>query len=210
MKRDGMDYRVFPNQQMSIRAEGDAKKIVGHAAVFNTPTEIGWWIEEIAPGAFANSITKDDVRALFNHDPNFVLGRNKSGTLALSEDDKGLVYEITPPDTQIARDLLVSIERGDISGSSFGWYTKKQEWSEEEKGGVTIIRRRILEAELFDVSPVTYPAYEETDVSLRSSIERAYNAYKESVKPEKVSDSVLIQARHAYRKRQLDIADKEV
>src|SRR6185436_2663171 len=115
----------------------------------------GWFIESVAPGAFRRAIVEDDVRALFNHDPNFVLGRNRAGTLKLSEDDVGLAIEILPPDTQQARDLMVSIERGDVSQMSIGFRALKQEW--DESGDV--IKRKLLECELFDISPVTFPAF---------------------------------------------------
>jgi HK97 family phage prohead protease len=140
--------------------------IVGHAAVFNTPAQITRsFTEQIAPGAFKDSIGTDDVRALFNHDPNFVLGRNKAGTLRLAEDDKGLAIEIDPPDTQWARDLMVSIKRGDISQMSFGFVAEGQSWDEDEEGNVA---RTLNKVRLFDVSPVTYPAYNSTDVAVRS------------------------------------------
>src|SRR4051812_13150212 len=84
-----------------LRADKDKRTIVGHAAVFNSPTDLGWFREQIRPGAFAESVKVDDVRALFNHNPDHVLGRNKAGTLKLAEDDKGLAIEITPPDTQL-------------------------------------------------------------------------------------------------------------
>ena len=97
-------------------------KLEGHAAVFNEEADIaGLFLERVAPGAFAESITKDDVRALFNHDPNFVLGRSIAKTLELKEDEKGLAISIVPPDTQFAKDLVVSMRRGDISQMSFGF-----------------------------------------------------------------------------------------
>ena len=146
---------------------GEDKKpvITGHAAMFNKLSEILFdFREKIAPGAFTKSIKKDDVRALFNHDPNYVLGRNLAKTLKLSEDDLGLAIEIDPPDTQWARDLQESIRRGDISQMSFGFHTIKDEWF-FEKGKIPI--RTLTEVQLFDVSPVTYPAYPSTSVACR-------------------------------------------
>lgn len=160
------ERRAFTVDGMKIeRREKEATRIVGHASVFNREADIGgWFIESVAPGAFRRAIVEDDVRALFNHDPNYVLGRNRAGTLKLSEDDIGLAIEILPPDTQAARDLMISIERGDVSQMSIGFRALKQEW--DETGD--ILKRKLLEAELFDVSPVTFPAFTETDVGLRA------------------------------------------
>jgi len=127
----------------------------------------GWFREKIAPGAFASSINTDDVRALFNHDPNFVLGRNKAGTLKMSEDERGLHIEIEPPDTQVARDLMVSLERGDISQMSFGFEVIKDSWERSTEGNNLDIRT-LEKVRLWDVSPVTFPFYKETDVAVRS------------------------------------------
>lgn len=150
---------------IETRADGETRKIVGYAAVFNSPTDIGGYFrEQIAPGAFTAAIGRDDVRALINHDENFVLGRTTAGTLTLAEDEKGLRVEIVPPDTQAARDLMVSMERGDISQMSFGFIARKQQWDET---GTTPLRT-IQEADLFDVSVVTYPAYPDTSVAVRS------------------------------------------
>lgn len=146
-------------------------KIAGHAAVFNTEATIGGFFrEQIAPGAFATAIKEDDVRALFNHNADLVLGRTTSGTLTLSEDETGLRYEVDPPDTQWARDLMVSVKRGDISQSSFGFQVVREEWTTPENRAELPLRT-ILEARLFDVSPVTYPAYEETSAEARSKAE---------------------------------------
>jgi uncharacterized protein len=142
-------------------ADGAAKRIDGYAAVFNSPTKFGsWFQEQIAPGAFTDAIGRDDVRALFNHDNNLVLGRTKNGTLRLSEDERGLKIEIDPPDTQFARDLLASMERGDVDQMSFGFYVEKEMWDET----VTPPMRTLLKVSLADVSVVTTPAYEDTEV----------------------------------------------
>ena len=154
--------------ECQIRANYDEPKIpkiVGYAAVFDTTVEI-WagYSERIAPGAFTKTIQDDDVRALINHDPNYVLGRNKSGTLKLSEDNVGLRYEITPPDTQVARDLMTLLKRKDISQSSFGFNIIGEKRDTSTKGKLV---RTITEAKLFDVSPVTYPAYPTTQAEVR-------------------------------------------
>jgi HK97 family phage prohead protease len=109
------------------------------------------------------------VRALINHDENMVLGRTKAGTVKLKQDDKGLRVQITPPDTQSARDLQVSMERGDISQMSFGFRIAREgfEWDDSEPGKLPL---RVIKKfrSLFDVSVVTFPAYDATEASLRS------------------------------------------
>lgn len=147
--------------------DDDAPKMIGHAAVFNEETNIaGMFIERVAPGAFKKSIKEDDVRALFNHDPNFVLGRNKAKTLILEEDERGLKIEISPPDTQVARDLTTLMKRGDISQMSFAFQVLRDEWEKGEDGKPDV--RTLKKVRLFDVSPVTFPAYEGTDIAVRS------------------------------------------
>lgn len=164
-----LERRTYELLSLTIetREENQSRAIVGHAAVFDTIGDGGWFREKIAPGAFKSSLKKDDVRALFNHDPNFVLGRNKAGTLSMKEDDKGLWVEIDPPDTQYARDLMTSIERGDINQMSFAFEIIKEsrENSESKTEPPTFT---LEEVKLWDVSPVTYPFYKETDVSVNS------------------------------------------
>lgn len=166
-----IERRDFVIDRMKVeRRENEKPEIVGHAAVFNREANIGgWFIESVAPGAFRRAIAEDDVRSLFNHDANLILGRNRAGTLRLAEDDTGLMTVTQPPDVTYARDLLVSIERGDVSGMSFGFRVTKQEW--DESGD--ILKRKILEVELFDTSPVTFPAYPQTDVALRAAMAQA-------------------------------------
>lgn len=151
-----------------FRVVGDeGKTIIGHAAIFNSLSEdLGGFREQIASGSFARAIGEDDVRALFNHDANLILGRNRAGTLKMSEDERGLKVEITPPDTVFANDLMKSIDRGDVSQMSFAFRVVKESWEHGEGGEPDI--RTLQEVELFDVSPVTYPAYKQTDVGLRS------------------------------------------
>ena len=154
------------------RAENAAPKIVGYAARFNDVTEIGGMFrEQIAPGAFRDCMKTDDVRALFNHDPNKVLGRTGNGTLVLVEDEVGLRYEITPPDTREARDLMVLLERGDVSGSSFSFGLAAagcDEWDDDAEMPTRTIKRV---AALYDVGPVTFPAYPTTTAGARSAEE---------------------------------------
>ena len=146
--------------------ENGVKKIVGYAAVFDKwSSDLMGFREKINPGAFEKTIKKSDIRALFNHDPNIVLGRTKAKTLKLKEDDTGLFMEVIPPDTQNARDIMVSIERGDITQQSFAFRTIEDDWVYKKDGSA---ERTLVEVDLLDVSPVTYPAYPDTSVALRS------------------------------------------
>ena len=133
---------------------GDSPRIRGYAAVFNSLSEDMGFREKVDPHAFDGTLN-DDVRALWNHNSDAVLGRTKSGTLRLSVDAKGLKYEIDPPDTQAARDLMTSMKRGDVDSSSFGFVTNDDSWDYS----TTPATRTLLNVSLFDVSPVTYPAY---------------------------------------------------
>lgn len=170
--------KLFPNEQpvtVERRADGTAT-ISGYAAVYHREDNPGTqyelmpnYYERIQPGAFTRALNEgDDVRALFNHDASAVLGRSKSGTLRLSADKVGLKYEVDLPNTQLARDLAESVERGDISGSSFAFsVTPEGQKIERDKDGTTY--RNILETRLYDVSVVTYPAYEAATSGLRSA-----------------------------------------
>lgn len=166
--------RRFLKEGAEIRltngASGEPKKITGYAAVFNAEAEIMPGFREIVrPGAFTRTLKTADVRALMNHDPNFVLGRNKAGTLDLAQDDKGLLYTIDPPDTSFANDLMVSIQRGDVTQSSFGFRVVKDRWT-EDLAAKTVLRE-LLEVKLFDVSPVTFPSYAQTEVHVRGLVD---------------------------------------
>ncbi len=167
--RSSPELRHFP---LELRVTGDAKAPVleGHAAVFNLLSEdFGGWRERIAPGAFDQAI-QGDVRSLWNHDNNMVLGRTASGTLQLNVDARGLAYRVTPPDTSWFRDRLVSLKRGDVTGASFGFYTESDAWGTE--GGMKV-RTIVKVAELLEISPgVTFPAYPQASTEMaRRSLE---------------------------------------
>lgn len=170
------EKRMLPMKELRISESESGAVIEGHAAVFDSWSETLGGIfpfkEKVSRGAFIESVKKDDIRALFNHDPNYVLGRNLAGTLELEEDEIGLRVKITPPDTSWARDITTSIRRGDISQMSIGFIVEKDEWS-TENGMDT---RDLKKVRLFDVSPVTFPAYSATDVGVRAMQE--YDGYK--------------------------------
>ena len=200
--------------QVELRSADDAEgkaKVRGYAAVFNKESEnLGsdnyQFREIIEPGAFSD-VLKDDVRALLNHDPNFILARSKAGegTLRIGQDETGLWYEFDAPDTQAGRDLMESLKRGDIDQSSFSFTVEKggQKWEEkEDPEGRTFIKRTIQKiARLLDVSPVTYPAYQDATVALRSLQEFITPEPEEKPEPDhKISI--------AHRLRALDLIDK--
>ena len=146
--------------------EGGGSTAIGYASVFeSTSQNLGGFVERVAPGAFKKTLQEADVRALFNHDQNQLLGRVSSGTLRLAEDDKGLRYEVDLPNTQLGRDLTELLRRGDITGSSFGFRTIEDDWSETREG---YPMRTLRQVALVDVSPVVYPAYLAAEASLRS------------------------------------------
>jgi hypothetical protein len=157
--------------KLEVRAagEGGSQKLVGYAAKFDVWSEdLGGFRERIQAGAFDKALEGDhDVRALINHDSNLLLGRTKAKTLRLSTDEVGLKMELDLPDTQVARDLATSIERGDIDQMSFGFWIKAGGalWDLDAEPA----ERTVTEvAELLDVSVVTFPAYPQTEVALRS------------------------------------------
>lgn len=152
---------------MELRAaELRGGTLYGHAAVFGQHAQIrGGW-ETIAPGAFDRALTRDNVRALVNHNPSLLLGSTGSGTLKLATDSDGLVFEVQIPDTTYGRDLRELVERGDLGGASFGFIPGDDTVGLAPDGRQ--LRTHTNVAQLLDVSAVTYPAYDGTDVSLRA------------------------------------------
>ena len=166
---ENFEARSFKGSVELRKREDGGDTIVGLAAVFDKRSEnLGGFREVIAPGAFDDT-DMTDVRGLFNHDSNYVLGRNKAKTLRLTRTEDGLQYEIDMPDTQTIRDLVLApIARGDVDQSSFGFIVGggNDEWAEDDEG--VLIRTIHRVRQLFDVSPVTFPAYQDTTVGARS------------------------------------------
>lgn len=144
-------------------------KITGYASVFNSRTSIGDYFDEvIMPGAFSRAISeKDDVHALINHNWDNVLGRTKSGTLKLSEDDHGLKFELDLPNTTAARDLSESMERGDIDQCSFLFYATDESWNYDSEPAL----RTVNAVELYEISILPRGAYEDTEAAVSRSKE---------------------------------------
>jgi len=170
-KTNVIERRAIKTEVRVSRIDG-ASKIVGYASVFYDKDDDGTefeifegFVERIMPGAFDRAIReRDDVRALFNHAPDNMLGRTEPGTLRLSVDRRGLRYEIDLGNTIIAKDVAEHIERGDVTGSSFSFAVTDQETRTEDEVDI----REITGVRLFDVGPVTYPAYEATTTGTRA------------------------------------------
>jgi HK97 family phage prohead protease len=153
------EMRLTPSE-FEVRSVGNSFQVEGYAAKWGTRSQdLGGFVETISAGASAASLAAGvDTRALFNHDANLILGRRGAGTLRVSEDSTGIPYQIDMPDTSYARDLVISIERGDVDQSSFGFRTVEDDWTNEGRS----LLRTLVQFELLDVSPVTYPAYLDT------------------------------------------------
>lgn len=177
-----LESRTGLLRDVELRKDGTGATIgfAGHAAVFDQRTSIGnpltWgFYEQVAPGAFTKTIREADVRFLIDHDPSLLLARTKSGTLRLSEDKVGLYADADLAPTTYGRDLAVLLERGDVSQMSFGFEVIKEDSTyekvERSNGDTVDVEvRTIREAKLWDVSVVTFPAYESTDAQLRSMV----------------------------------------
>ena len=148
-----------------IKAAAESRTVEGYASVFNSMSEDLGFREVILPGAFSD-VLDNDVRALYNHDSNYLLARTTSGTLELKEDDKGLYYRFEMPNTSYGNDMLELFRRGDLTQSSFGFTVEKDNWRMEDGQQVRYIERV---GSLFDVSPVVFPAYNQASSGLRSA-----------------------------------------
>ena len=190
--------------KVALESRDDGKKplIQGYSALFKSEAVIyDLFRESIEPGAFAPTIAKGQrVVSLFNHDANYVLGSTSSGTLRLREDATGLWMEVEPPDTQVGRDVVEYIRRGDVEGQSFMFEIVRQKWTfAQNKGEMDL--RVIEEVNLMECGPVLFPAYQDTSVGLRSLAEEAHtqarSQYEEAIvqaldeKPQGVSLDLL-------------------
>jgi HK97 family phage prohead protease len=152
---------------VQLRAEVTGSKLAGHAAVFDQAADMGGHLESLASTAFKRALDDPatDVRSLWNHNPDHLLGRQSSGTLRLGVDSEGLEFEVDLPDTSIGRDLRELAARGDITGASFAFVPDEDDWSTRDGRR---LRTHTSVGRLLDVSPVTFPAYEGAGVALRS------------------------------------------
>ena len=159
------EIRVL-TRPLELREDGEGQPVIrGYAAVFNEwSMDLGGFVERIQPGFFA-PVLEGDIRALWQHDSSYVLGRTTNGTLRLAEDATGLAVEITPPDSQWARDALVSLRRGEVNQMSFAFRVAEERWEPAEAGPAQ--RTLLRAADLYEVSPVTFAAYPQTSVSAR-------------------------------------------
>lgn len=167
---DERETRCYLGEVRAEKTKEDSPAhIIGLASVFDSRSELIFGFREIIkPGAF-DDVLSDDVRGLFNHDPNYILGRTTAGTLTLSVNERGLNYDIIAPDTQTIRDLVLApMQRGDINQSSFAFNVARDgdDWYQDEDG--VVIREINRISRLYDVSPVTYPAYQDADSAVRS------------------------------------------
>lgn len=140
------------------------RRLTGYAATFGTPAKIGTFTESIRAGAFANTLRKPgaDVLALVDHDASRLLARTASGTLRLSEDARGLAFDLDLPDTQLGRDILALAERGDLGGMSFGFRALDEAWPTRDT-------RELRAVDLIEISVVqAFPAYGQTSIAARA------------------------------------------
>lgn len=156
----------FPFENVELRVDGTKKTLTGYAAMFEKLSNpISGFREKIRRGAFSETIKKTNIKALWNHNTDLVLGSTGNGTLRLEEDNVGLKFDLDLPDTQWGRDAAVSVSRKDVDGMSFAFNVKNQEWDESDKSKIV---RTLIEVDLFEVSPTAFPAYQQTSVTARS------------------------------------------
>jgi len=213
MTDEKREIRALADCELELRDNGDGLPTIrGYAAVFNKPSlDLGGFVETIARGAFTRTLAEGaDVRALVEHDSSRIIGRSKAGTLTMEENQRGLKVAITPADTTAGRDIVESVRRGDVDGMSFAFQVNGrggETWAFDDDGPD---QRTLVDVDLFDVSVVTFPAYPDTSVAVRS-MEQAREAAEDT------ADLALIEARRGEEmvpwetvKAELGLTDVEV
>ncbi|TXH48130.1 MAG: HK97 family phage prohead protease [Desulfurellales bacterium] len=203
-----LERRFYP---IEVRvSEGEAPKISGRGVVYNQLSVVIWGMfrEQVARGAFTESMAKRDVRFLWNHNTDYPLGRVGNGTLRLSEDDEGIGFENDPPSTSWGNDAVASLRRGDVSQTSFGFEVVEDDWSIDTNEQLI---RTIRKGELWEISPVVFPAYPQTEVGLRGQeVLEAMPTMPDWVRAHlagKVEGSAL-RAQGAVRRRRLALLER--
>lgn len=202
-------YVGITELRVERREEGKPTKIAGYAAVFESESvDLGGFTERIAKGAFSESLA-GDIRALWNHDTNQVLGRTSAGTLRVAEDGKGLAIEIDVPDTQAGRDAVTLIERRDVTGMSFAFSVPEGGDNWAKVGGKWL--RTLLKINLAEVSPCTFPAYQATEIGIRAAdgAKEALAALQRAQDAE-VTEARKIVAAHEARERRLRLVGRGI
>ena len=161
------EIRTLHTTEFRIATEDDGTRTLSGLIPYNSPSyDLGGFTEIIAPGSFASALAPGaDVLCLRDHDPSILLGRTKSKTLSLTDSPEGLRFTCKLPKTTQAADLAESIDRSDLDGNSFGFQTNDDKWLSDSSGNVV---RTLLDVELFEISPCSFPAYGNSQVSIRS------------------------------------------
>ena len=194
------EIRTFNVENLELRQEGEENVVVGYGSVFNTlSNELGGFREIISEGAFDGRL-EDDVRFLINHD-GLPLARTTNGTLRLSTDERGLKYEAKVANTSLGRDLIELMRNGTINQSSFAFVVEDDSWEVKDGMNVRTINKV---SRLYDVSAVTYPAYEEASVALRSM-----EAWKQQ-EEEKVMKDNLEKEKEEREKEEMDLTKRSL
>ena len=189
------EVRTIEIENLEIRSGEEGKTtIAGYAARFEKLSVPLWGFrEKIRAGAFSGSLT-NNIKALWNHNSDLVLGSTKGGSLVLEEDEKGLRFELDLPDTTWGRDAAESIRRKDVDGVSFGFRTKRDEWDETNPKDVV---RTLIDVELLEISPTPFPAYPSTNVGVRST----EDVFNEFITQRGAEDKVAGEERQAQARR---------
>lgn len=205
------ELRFFPAQELRMEEVDGKPTLRGYAAVYNQlSVDFGGWREIIRPGAFTTTLANGpDVRALVNHEGGLMtIGRTRNGTLRLTEDVKGLAVEIEPPDTQAGRDVTTLVKRGDLDQMSFAFWTRRDNWLEQEE----YFLRELFEVDINDgdVAIVTYAAYPQTNIAVRSmmNLPQIPNDLRQGPDSDRAAE-LAVQVRQAQRKRRLQLLAME-
>lgn len=194
------ELRQFSAFNIEVRANEDSEKrtIGGYAVKYNSPTLIidRWgdkFLEEVSSGAFDESLKENKQKALWNHDTSKPLGSCKSGTLRFNSNTDGLNYDIDIPNNSWGNDAFESVQRGDVDGSSFGFVCLENKWSKVMHEGEEIYKRSIMKADIYEVSPCTFPAYESSEISCRSfeKIKTEIQKPKDDLEVERLRNKIL-------------------
>tara|TARA_R110000824_G_scaffold2597_2_gene11960 strand:+ start:942 stop:2081 length:1140 start_codon:yes stop_codon:yes gene_type:complete len=196
------EVRTFTIENLEFRAEDDENVVIGYGSVFNSlSNELGGFKEIIAPGAFDGRL-EDDVRFLFNHDPNMLLARSTNGTLKMSIDEVGLRYEAAIPDTSVGRDIITLLKNNTLSENSFAFVVEDDSWEIKEGQNIRTINKVSM---LADISLVSYPAYSSAKtVALRSM--EAWQKENE----EKIMQENLTKEKEEREKEEVDLTKRSL